>query len=462
MNREKIIKDFTSAVGAFIRRHRILRRGDGSAPVVVALSGGADSVALLAVLLDLGFDCRAAHCNFHLRGEESMRDMRHCEEICARLNTDLYIKDFNVGERMAATGESLEMACRELRYRWFADLLDRDYSQAVAVGHHREDQAETLMLNLLRGSGIAGLAGMKPRNGNVARPLLEMSRREIEEYLAARDLPFITDSSNASDAHRRNRLRNRVFPLLEELFPRATDGILRTCSNLASARDFYDDAIAASSSPYRHDDGSIELGALAANERHAPLLLFEMLRPEGFNATQTSDMLKAAMTGSTGVHFRAADGSGTVAELDRGILHILQSPESGIFSRDAVEINLDRDVLSPVHIAVSRHRVEEFRPSGSNAGEVFIDSVALEGAPRWQLRHYRRGDRMKPFGLNGSKLVSDLFSNAKYSAARKREAWLLTRNDEILWIPGLRTSALFTIGPETKSYLRLRLLTSNS
>ncbi|MDE6854695.1 MAG: tRNA lysidine(34) synthetase TilS, partial [Muribaculaceae bacterium] len=185
--------------------HGLLHR---HAPVLVALSGGADSVALLAVLLRLGYDCRAAHCNFHLRGEESRRDMLHCRDICRKLDADLYVRDFDVAARRRDyPGESVEMACRELRYAWFADLLDRDCAQAVAVGHHREDRAETFMLNLMRGAGIAGLTSMRPRSGNVVRPLLPFTRAEIEDYLAWRGLECFTDSRASSDVRRRRRRR---------------------------------------------------------------------------------------------------------------------------------------------------------------------------------------------------------------------------------------------------------------
>ena len=128
-------------------------------PIVVALSGGADSVALLSALVSEGYNCVAAHCNFHLRGEESLRDMRFAEEITAKLGVDLYVKDFNVAAAMAETGESVEMACRRLRYDWFDELLTTLRAADVAVGHHREDNVETFFLNLARGTGIAGLTG---------------------------------------------------------------------------------------------------------------------------------------------------------------------------------------------------------------------------------------------------------------------------------------------------------------
>ena len=207
--------NLTEKVKDAIERQGLLRP---QGRVVVAVSGGADSVALLSVLLELGYDCLAAHCNFGLRGAESVRDMRHVESLADRLGVDLCVRDFDVAARRADTGESVEMACRELRYEWFYELVDRERAQAIAVGHHAEDQLETLFLNLLRGTGITGLRGMRPRNGHVVRPMLECTRAEIEDYLHTRGLDWVTDSTNASDDFTRNRLRNRLLPLVDELF----------------------------------------------------------------------------------------------------------------------------------------------------------------------------------------------------------------------------------------------------
>lgn len=444
-----IIRDIEATVAAFIAGRKLLH---GKAPVVVALSGGADSVALLAILTRLGYDCRAAHCNYHLRGEESMRDMRHCQQLCEALDTDLYVRDFDVeARRRSYPGESVEMACRELRYEWFGSLLDREGAQAVAVGHHREDRAETFMLNLMRGAGITGLSGMNPRNGDVVRPLLPLSRADIEAYVAALGLGFVIDSSNASDAHRRNRLRNRVFPLLEELFPGATDAVLRSVGWLESARNIYREAIEAKRDRYVKGN-RIELSELVEHETEAPTVLLELLRPLNFTYTQVQDMIEGAS--SSGGQFRSTDGR-VVAELSHGSLEIVEAGMLQTVAGECYTVSLTHDIAAPIHIAVSRHPVTDFRPERLGASVAYIDSAALEGAPMWQLRHWRRGDRMIPFGSEKSKLVSDLFAGAHYSASQKRSAWLLTRDDEIVWIPGLRNSGLYAVAPGTKTYIRL-------
>lgn len=441
------ILEFENITKQFIERERLLHK---RAPVIVALSGGADSVALLAVLSRLGYDCRAAHCNFHLRGEESMRDMRHAGDIAAKLDVDIYIRDFDVPTRMKATGESVEMACRSLRYAWFEELMDRDGAQATAVGHHREDRAETFMLNLFRGTGIAGLTSMHPRSGNVVRPLLPLSRKDIEEYISALDLSFIEDSSNASDAHRRNRLRNNIFPLIEEQFPGAMDAILRTIGNLEKMEGIFRDAVDDSIKNVTAPEG-IDLAGLAEMP-YADTRLFEYLKGLNFNYTQVCDMLSAAH--SSGKRFHSSDGI-VMAEINRGFLTVSAAADQ---TDEIFDVNPSHDILSPVHITVNQGDIADFHAEATGARVAYFDISALSGDARWQLRHYRRGDRMVPFGSSKSKLVSDLFANARYSASQKRDAWFLTRNDEIVWAPGLRNSAAFALGPGSKRFIRLELL----
>lgn len=438
---------FINKVRKTIELHGLLRpRGK----VIVALSGGADSVALLAALLNLGYDCVAAHCNFHLRGDESNRDMHHVEDITAALGVDLYLKDFDVAGRRKLSGESLEMACRSLRYEWFFELLDRDSAQAIAVGHHREDQVETFFLNLLRGSGLTGLAGMRHRAEHVVRPLLDVSRAEIEDFLVQNGLQWIVDSSNASPDFARNRLRNTLVPQMENLFPGATEAVLRSMAILRENQTFFAEAIRQAIEPHLLDDGGVDLAALAATGPHAALVLFEYLKTEGFNRSQTDDMLAAAAR--NGGEFTAR-GNHT-RDVDHGILRPPHAARN--ISNDSVEVTLTRDIYLPIGITVTRHAITEFNPK-RDPSTAYFDERVLEGNPTWHLRRWHRGDRMIPFGMSESKLLSDLFANARLSTQDKRNMWLLTRNDEILWAVGLRQSALFSITPGTRRYLCLTL-----
>lgn len=416
------------------------------APVVVAVSGGADSVALLAALVACGYECVAAHCNFHLRGAESDRDMRSVQALCDRLDIDLYIKDFDVAERCEATGESVEMACRSLRYAWFDSLIDRLRAQGVAVAHHREDNVETFFLNLMRGSSITGLTGMKWRNNMVIRPLLNFSRREIEDYLREKDIPFVTDSTNAQNIYSRNRLRNAVIPTLISSFPNAEAGILASMGFLTENNELYQQTIREKTEIYLTGN-VIHLAELLAEQHCSRLLLFEMTRQWGFNMTQIDDIIASA--GKTGLTFSSGK---TTLELDRGKLNIVGRTS---FTPDETEVSLRRDIVSPIKIAITDLPVATFKPT-RDATTAYFDISILDGDPKFTLRRWRRGDRITPFGMKGSRLLSDIFSDAKYSAADKRDTWLLTRDGVIVWAIGLRATDLFSVTPDTRRYLRLQ------
>ncbi len=439
-------EDFLNRVSANIVKRKLLSPGK---PVIVAISGGADSVALLSSLHRLGYECIAAHCNYHLRGEESNRDMRYAQQLCSTLGVDLYVRDCDVASRQKAAGESLEMACRALRYSWFHDLLDRLRAQAIAVGHHREDNLETFFINLSRGSGISGLGGIRWRNEYIVRPLLNFTRQEIEEYLKEESLDYVVDSTNLQNDYVRNRWRNQVLPTVEGLMPGALDGIYASLTYLEENRDFYEDVLNEKAEKY-FQDKRIDLHAITKHERYPRLVLHKILEPFGYNFTQIDNILASAQ--KSGLEFIA---NGSRIELSRGILQLIL--EDAPSSQGAVEVSLRRDILSPINISISEHAVAEFKPSKDGATAFFDKNILLDN-PHFELRHWARGDRMAPYGMHGdTRLVSDIFATAKLSAEAKRSAWLLIRNGEIVWIVGLRASNLFTIGPETKRFLRLEL-----
>ena len=229
MNMNKI----ESTVKNYIVRHNMWKH-DGF--YIVALSGGADSVALLLILKSIGLPVEAAHCNFHLRGEESDRDEQFCVDLCEREGIALHRIHFDTFTYAEKHKVSIEMAARDLRYLYFAQLAKDINANGICVAHHRDDNVETLLLNLLRGSGVDGLAAIAPQNGNILRPLLCISRQDVLDYLAEKKQDYVTDSTNLEDDALRNKIRHHVIPLLETLNPAARDNIAQSAKYLRQAK----------------------------------------------------------------------------------------------------------------------------------------------------------------------------------------------------------------------------------
>ncbi|MBO5053517.1 MAG: tRNA lysidine(34) synthetase TilS [Muribaculaceae bacterium] len=432
---------FEQSVATFIDDKNLPK---SPAKLIVALSGGADSVALAAVLTALGYECVAAHCNFRLRGEESTRDRDHAVDIARQLDMDIHVRDFDVPARMSATGESLEMACRALRYDWFNDLLESEHAIGIAVGHHREDSAETFILNLMRSSGINGLTGINPVNGLIIRPMLNTSRPEIEQYLHDRSLTWVDDSTNAESEFRRNAVRNRVFPLLDEIFGASTSSILKTADYLSQVKAVYDRTIAGITKNYFYNNQLFvaRLMSDTNDETIAATYIYEILAQHGFTRDTADKIVRAVNNNSTGIKFSSTHNLEGI--LDHGVLTI-RHPR--VINPDAnFEVSIYQAIHDPIDIDVIYHTGDEFTPHKLIPGACYLDSSVLTGNPTFTIRHRRTGDRIKPFGMGGrSKLVSDIMTEAHYTTRQKEDAWLLTRNDEVLWIIGLRTSINYPV-----------------
>ena len=224
----------------YIARHRLLTPG---AKVLVALSGGADSVALLIALMKLGYRCEAVHCNFHLRGAESDRDEHFVQELCDSKGIRLNVTHFDTTAYAKENGISIEMAARELRYKLFEELRASSGAEAIAVAHHRDDSAETMLLNLIRGTGIKGLRGIRPKNGYIVRPLLCVGRTDILEYLKWRGEEYVTDSSNLTCDYTRNKIRLELIPLMAQINPSILETLAATASRVGECETIYSKAI---------------------------------------------------------------------------------------------------------------------------------------------------------------------------------------------------------------------------
>lgn len=430
----------TEAVTHFFDSFGISR----GATVLVAFSGGADSTALLAALVEAGYRCRALHCNFHLRGSESDRDAAFSRRMAARLGCEISVVDFDVEARRRLTGESVEMACRELRYEWFARMFaeatDRGENPAcVAVAHHESDNIETFFLNTLRGSGLRGLRAIPPRRGIFMRPLLSVAKADIDAYLSSRNLDFIVDSSNLADTYRRNRVRNIVMPALREAFPDATSGIARTISHLRSDYGLLDALIERVGSALRLPDGSIDLRALSSLP-HRDTMLFHMLR-SAVPLPTVRRILAAFDAGESGRTFPGHDGAAFM--LDHGRLMSADTSVS------------PSHLLSTPRITARTIPRRDFHPV-RDPNRIWLDGSAAEiPSDEWELRPWRAADRIRPFGMKGSRLVSDILSDAKVPLSQKPGCHVLTCRGEIVWLIGFRSSRLFPVTPDSDSVIEL-------
>ena len=422
--------------------------------VGVALSGGADSVALLLSLHRGGYRCTALHCNFGLRGAESEADEAFVRGMCDSLGVPLECTRFDVAARRALTGESVEMACRELRYEWFGKISRELGLEYVAVGHHMEDNVEGFFLNLLRGSGLPGLTGMQPRRGIYVRPMLRCSRSDIEAYLAGEGVEFMTDSSNLSDCYMRNKLRLRVLPELKSVQPGALERIERSMGFLGSDLELMMALVKEKTARYAPVRGRVEVEAMLG-EPCAAHLLYRILNElwSGADADCAHNIVAAARRGESGRFF---DVGGHTMLLDRGVLLLYEKvvPETHI-------LDISRPETFPSWLAVRVMEVGAFHPVRDNS-RLWLDASVLESGLALRFRTARQADRMAPFGMKGTRLLSDIFSDAKLSVAQKERVMVLVAADAaagketILWVPGLRSSRHFPVTEATTQVLELK------
>lgn len=414
-------------VAAFIKQHHLL---EPNGTVLVAVSGGADSVALLHLLHTLGYPVSALHCNFHLRGEESDADQQFVERLCQQFGVSLGVTHFHTADYAKSHGISIEMAARELRYQWFREQMEAQKAQAIAVGHHMDDQTETLLLNLLRGTGLRGLAGMHPQHNSVVRPLLCVSRKDIEEYLRLHHLAYVTDSTNLQHDVLRNRIRLEVMPLLEQLQPAARQTLWRAAQNVGNSLPYYIKGVNEAMTLCGFKDDRLNIEAYRQNGCPTTLL-HEWLHPCGFNASQLSD-IQHHISGQAGKIWESP-----THRLLRDRAHLLLVEKQDETDKPVIEMN----------------ETSEIGPTGAEFAYVDADLIT---APL-VIRKVQNADWFVPFGMKGRKLLSDFLTNQKLSRFQKERQWVLCHGNDIVWVIGLRSDNRFRVTPQTKRIIQLRI-----
>ena len=430
----------TRRVQEFIGNGQLLT---DDAKVLVALSGGADSVALLRVLLSLGYTCRAVHCNFHLRGEESNRDEQFVTALCHTLGVECEVVHFDTLAYAAEHKQSVEMAARELRYEAFERLRQAYGYDAIAVAHHQDDAVETLLLNLIRGAGINGLTGMKVKNGHVVRPLLCLTRDEVTDYLDHLGQTYVTDSTNLTDMYARNKVRLQLLPLMQQINPAAKSNIMQAAIHLGEAATVYNKVMTEENAHIvtACDDGiNIDIAPLLDTEVPGAHL-FEILHPYGFNSAQVADILRS-LTSEAGRMFHTKDYT---LLRDRTQLQVRSKTHSGVDEEASYVLPENGTLELPDGTRLSVYSME---PDATWQVPRRNDIVCFDASRISEpltLRHPRQGDRFAPFGMRGSKLLSDFYTDIKLPHTEKAKQWALCHGEDIVWVVGLRSSERYRL-----------------
>lgn len=435
-----------SKIDAYIKKYKLLNTNN---LYLVALSGGADSVALLLLLKEHGFNVHAAHCNFHLRGVESDRDEAFCVELCQRLGVELHRAHFNTHEYAELHKVSIEMAARELRYRWFEQLRQDIGAAGICVAHHRDDSVETVLLNLVRGTGLRGLTGIQPRNGYILRPLLCVSRVEIEAFLTEKGQKYVTDSTNLEADVLRNKVRLQVLPLLRELNPAVSENIQRTAENLVEAQEVLDVIL----------DNYKESNVLEISEIEkygsSEYVIFEWLKNYGFNGNQVRQILDAGCGGivSSAMGYDVLkDRSRLIVEktenYPQGVRNVTSMPSKRIVVPEEGTYILDENNTFRVR------KCAVYVSKSPYIATLDADKVAFP----LTVRRVEEGDWMVPYGMKGRKLLSDLMTDLKMNVFEKRRQLVVVdAQGVIVWAVGLRTDQRAAVRESTVSVWELQI-----
>jgi tRNA(Ile)-lysidine synthase len=416
--------------------------------LLLAVSGGLDSMVLVHLFQQLNYEIVMMHCNFQLRGLESFEDQQFIQEysntnaipfVFTQFDTEAFAADFKV---------STQVAARELRYSWFYEQLAIQKGDFILTAHHADDNLETFLINLSRGTGLEGLTGIPAQNEKVIRPLLSFSRQEIEEYASINKLKWREDSSNASDKYLRNKIRHHLVPLLKELNPNFMSSFEKTQAFLTESKELVDDAAVMVYQQVAREEGEdihFDLARLLQLPNYSSYL-YHWLNEFGFTAWDDIYELVNSQSGKQVVapYFRL------IKDRNSLILSQLQSQDA---KQEFLIESLDSKVKFPLNLVFST--VSKIGVASNST--IFVDHDKLVFP--LTLRHWKEGDVFQPFGMEGkSKKVSKLFKDEKLSLIDKEKVWLLCSNNQVVWVVGIRQDERFKIDSNSKNLLKIECI----
>lgn len=411
--------------------------------LLVACSGGVDSVVLARLLIKLGYSISLAHVNFKLRGVESDEDQRFVQNLAKELDSEFHTTQFDTDGYASQHRLSIQMAARQLRYDWFESLMDQGY-QRLLTAHHADDDLETFLINLSRGGGIKGLMGIPEERAYILRPLLGFERQQIEAYAKKEGWHWREDSSNADDKYLRNALRKRVIPVLKEVDSDIVKAYGQTKRHLAQSQLLVDDYLALLGklliSP--NESGfNLDLKKLA-DLPNQNAILYAIFGEYGFTDLNALYQLPQAQSGK----FLLARGYRLFKDRERLVLEKHnEDPDMPHFYIGETEKNIE----SPIRLSL--------KPIGKvgyqDPSAIYVDKALLRFP--LELRKWREGDRFQPFGMKGNKKISKFLKDEKLSLAAKEKVWLLCSDQQVVWVVGHRADDRFKVTTETEQILKI-------
>ena len=425
---------------------------DKNDAIVLAVSGGIDSVVLLELMVNLKYRVGVAHCNFHLRGQESDGDEAFVRSLAEKYDLPFFVQDFDTKGFADEKGISIQMAARELRFDWFEEIRQNHGYYWIALGHHRDDVIETFFINLSRGTGIKGLAGIKPKSGKLVRPLLFASRKEIFDYCTANSLSYREDSSNAKTTYLRNKLRHRILPVFQELNPRFSQNMVENIERLSQVEQIYRNSIVDAKQDCAYQNDKEVYISISKLKKYMPVTtyLFEFIHPYGFSSSDIDEIINA-LDGSSGKLFYSATHR-LLKDREHLIISQIEEPTLGLYYIDeGTEL-----ITEPLRLSFKVIRKAALKKIEKAAHFAYLDYDKLNFP--LILRHWRKGEYFMPFGMTGLKKISDFFIDRKMSIVEKEQSWILASDEHPVWIVGQRSDNRYRVREDTQRILVVEMM----
>ncbi len=418
--------------------------------ILVAVSGGRDSVVLLHILHTLGYDVGIAHYNYQMRGEASQQDQDLVRQLAERLALPFHLATTDLKSYSSDQKLGIQEAARQLRYRWFSALMETEKYRLLATAHHQDDQIETVMLNLFRGAGLNGLQGMQPLRDHIIRPLLWATREQITAYAIAQDLTWQEDSSNEESVYRRNYIRNKLIPDIEERFPGFRPRMSENIAIWQKSARLLTGLLTEKIVLRRNGDSNhvvLDVESLEAGLKD--LIVFEWLRPYGFHFSQVEKMLAVIEAGHSGLQFASRHN---IVVTDRGRLVLAMKSDVGV-ERFTIENDTKEVVLADGRLEV---KLLTKLPDAMTHDPltVYMDVGKLEFP--LVVRRWKKGDHFFPLGLGGhGQKVKKALTSARLDRLGKEQQWIMCNGEQICWVVGIRADERYKVGEDTKYILRI-------